>query len=196
MKESVLLNVIGHPGAGKSEVCKRLKDQWGFEIYSPSGLIRDFANRKGLTPKGREDFSRCHELMIDADPLAFMRPILGRGVLRLCADGLRSPLDAQRLKNFGGHIISLTASRETRYDRVTRDSERTASRAPLSFEKFCDDEMADNHTDPRLTNTQAVIDIADFNIDTDYLSMQEVISRIDAITADLLEPKSHTPSPS
>lgn len=51
MKELVLLNVIGHPGAGKSEVCKRLKDRWGFEIYSPSSLIRDFANRKDLRQK-------------------------------------------------------------------------------------------------------------------------------------------------
>lgn len=132
--------------------------------------------------------------MIDEDPLAFMRSLSGREALRLCADGLRSPLDAQRLKTSAG--ISLAASRETRYNRVTRDSERTASRAPLSFEKFCDDEMADNHTDPRLTNTQAVINMADFNINTDYLSLQEVISRIDAITADLLEPKNHRPSPS
>jgi broad-specificity NMP kinase len=82
----LLLNVIGHPGAGKSEACKHLEQQWGFEVYRPSSLIRSFANNNELSPKGREAFSQCHRLMIEEDPLAFVRPSFDTIVLDLLED--------------------------------------------------------------------------------------------------------------
>jgi dephospho-CoA kinase len=188
----LLFNVIGHPGAGKSEVCKHLERQWGFEVYSPSRLIRDFANKNGLKLRGREEFSRCHKLMIEDDPLALVKPILGSEALRLCVDGLRSPLDTQRLKEYGGYVISLVASREVRYRRVVQDNTRDEARLPISFDDFCLSETADIHDDPRLTNTQAIIDAADLAINTEDSSAAEVTHELDAIVLELLEnPKDH-----
>ena len=183
----LLFDLIGHPGAGKSEACKHLEQQWGFKVYSPSSLIRNFANNKGLTPKGREAFSECHRLVIEEDPLAFVRPILGSEALRLCADGLRSPVDAWQLKDFGGHIIALVASQEIRYDRIIQDRTRSGTRLPISFDDFRTDETADIHDDPRLTHTQTVIGMADFTINTEGLSTSDVACELDTIVLDLLE---------
>lgn len=191
----VLLDIIGHPGVGKSSVCKHLKSQWGFEVYSPSKLIRDYASRRGLTPRGRKAFAECHEQMVNEDPLAFIRPILGSNALRLCADGLRAPLDVQNIKHMGGYVVALTGNQEARYTRATLDSTRSGSRVPLSFDDFCAAEMADINSDPRLPNTQAVIDVADFTIPTDYLSTEEVNAEMDTIVRELLnDPTSRTSS--
>lgn len=43
-----ILNIIGHPGAGKSRICQHLREQWGFEVYSPSRHIRDYAADRGV----------------------------------------------------------------------------------------------------------------------------------------------------
>lgn len=177
----LLLGLTGHPGVGKSRATDYLREQWGFRTVKPSAYIREHSEARGIALSGRGEFVAYHKMLIETDPEVFVRYVLGRDAMRLCVDGLRVPQLAERVRQAGGFIVALCASQEARYERAALDVTRRGRRQPKSFEDFLAEEAQDTSADPRLPNTQAVIDMADLTIDTEHLPLQEVRRQLDVI---------------
>lgn len=182
-QERVLLNVIGHAGAGKSTMCHYLVETHGFSTYRPSDLLRMRAPIYGIELSSREDYVRCNQLLTAQDPYAIIRPVLESTDSRICIDGLRSPLNMSRLRERGAYIMALVGDPEVRYQHI-RESERVGHRKPPTFEDFLADELSEYSTDPRLPNTQAIIDMADYVIEVDQ-SLDTIRLAADRVIAEI-----------
>ena len=186
MTAGVMLNVIGHPGSGKSKVCEYLVNNHGFETYRPSDTIRNYAASLGILLSGRKDYAACNIAMVERDPNAMIQPALDSEADRLCLDGLRSPHNVSTLQAVGMQTLALVADPELRYRRVADDVMRKGHRKPPTFEAFIADESTDNNTtDPRLPNTEAIIDTAEYTIDASE-PLAVVYRRTDEILAGIL----------
>ena len=185
MVAPVLLNVIGYAGSGKSQACEYLADTHGFEVYRPSDTIRTIAPLLGIELKGRSDYARCNLTMVEQQPNFMIQPALDSEATRLCVDGLRSPVNVESLRALGMKTLALTADVYVRYARVRDAIDREGHRKPPTMDAFIADESTDNDTDPRMPNTQAIINSAEYEIDASQ-PLAVVYRRVDEVLAEIL----------
>lgn len=160
----VRINLIGRAGSGKSTIATFLAEEYGFEIYRPSDVIREFAKQKGITLKTRQDYVAIHKIIHDQDPDAIIQPVIDSDSPLLLVDGMRAPAYIEKLqKEVGLKVIALDATDQERYQRVVgraRDGEHSQS-----LTDFLNNEAADEHKNPYLPNVSSVIKMADIKID-------------------------------
>ena len=168
--EKTRINLIGQAGSGKSTISQHLAEHFGFEIFRPSDVIREYAQARDIALKRRQDYVDVHQAMMDEDPDMIVRPVLQSPAARLCIDGLRVPHHAEILQRQVGMVtLALACPVETRFDRVYNASEWRRYREESqvkTLEEFTADEAADNdNTDPLLPNVVTIMRMAGTTID-------------------------------
>ncbi len=188
MRQRTILQIAGEAGAGKTDVCAHLAEEYDFSVILVSELIRSFAQTKNLVLGPRSDYLEMHKRMKDeqgADIVA--RTILSEPASRLCVDGIRVIRDVERLRRAPGStstVIALHCPAEVRFERTL---ERKSALDRFTFEEFLEDDRQDSYNpDPELQNTLAVMDAADYHVDASQ--PQEIVFKaIDEIVVPILQ---------
>lgn len=183
-----LVQIVGEAGAGKSEACKHLAIAHDFSVVLVSDIIRSFANDKDIRLGFREDYLDVHAQMKrerGADYVA--RTILARPEVRICVDGLRVINDAVRLKNAADTdsvIVAFHCPPEVRFERTQL---RNTPLDRATYDEFLEDDERDAYNpDLERQNTWAVMNMADFHIDSAQ-PQESVFGELDAIVDQLLQ---------
>jgi len=163
----VVVDIVGPPGSGKSKLCADLRQEYGFEIYRPSDVIRAYARAHNIALSGRQDYVTCHEALNAEDPDAIPRPALESTAQYLCVDGMRSPIPFLTLRQkIGAKLIYLECPPEIRLERIRADDERSGHRRIITLESLLADEAADDVNMSRnVANMVEMRQLADYVID-------------------------------
>lgn len=182
-----IIDIVGLAGSGKSSLCDFISQEYGFELYRPSDVIREYAQRTGRKLEGRRDYVNCHQELINDDPLAMIKPVIENPAQRICLDGLRAPLPFLLLKeDYDAKLIYLDCPADVRLARIQSDYSRSGHRKVLSLEALLADEAPD-HLNPNrhLPNMDEMRLLADYTIDA-TVSQDEIIRRTKDILDELL----------
>jgi dephospho-CoA kinase len=137
MERKIVVGLTGPIASGKEIVSKVLKEK-GFEYYSLSHRVREEAKSRGLEPT-RETLQNVGDSLrvkFDGAVLAQRTADIFRTIPNplILVDSIRNPAEIEYLRQeFNAKIIGVTASEETRFQRVlarNRDSD------PKTFEEF------------------------------------------------------------
>lgn len=167
--DTLRINLIGKPGSGKSTLADYLSSEYGFDVFRPSDVIRNYAKARQIMLAHRGDYVNAHHLMLQENPNAMTDPIINHASSRLCIDGLRVPSHAARVQQAVGLItIGLECPDEVRFSRVLSAQEIRAHRDAskiIDFDEFLADEAPDNQTeDPSKPSVPLVMAMAKFVI--------------------------------
>lgn len=188
MSDRTILQITGEPGAGKTDVCAHLAEEYNFSVVRVSDIIRSFARSKDLVLGPRSDYLDVHKQMKDEQGTDIVaRTILGEPASRLCVDGIRVMSDVERLRKAPGAISKVVALHCPAEIRFERTLQRKSGLDRLSFEEFLEDDRRDAYNpDPERQNTQAVMDAADYHIDASQ-PQELVFQAIDEIVVPILQ---------
>jgi len=179
----LVVPVIGLPFSGKSEVCRHLAGQ-GFEVFTPSRIIRAFAESSKLPLQSRQDYLDAHLLMNQTDPIAIIRPVLESTAEKICIDGLRSPFLLEELRRHISRVeaVALPCPIEVRWQRAQASgNQRAAYRRQSSLEDFRSAEEPEYRNPNRnMPNMLEMLEIADHSIDASQPS-DAVLAALDSI---------------
>lgn len=167
MSQKLIIDVVGLPGCGKSTLCNYLCDTYGFTLYRPSDVLREYAKQHNITLNSRQDYIDCHEIIIKNDPLAMIEPVVESDSALICMDGLRAPAPFLALrKEYGAKLIYMDCPLGVRFDRTIADITRKGHRSLPTIEAFEADELADyDNSDSHLPNVMEMKRLADYTLD-------------------------------
>ncbi len=159
-----IVQLVGLPGSGKTELSKYISDTYGFTPILVSDFIRNWAHICGVELSKRKDYMDTHAQMLsDLGKFAVTEAILDSPSDRICVDGLRVPAHSEFLHTYGP-IIALDCPIDIRYQRMKL---RKGPLDKVSLDEVLRDEELESHNnDPFSQNTQAVMELADFHIDS------------------------------
>ena len=189
MGPELYVNIIGHPGVGKSRAVAKLAKHEAIAVIKPSDLIRDYASQNGFILASREDYVQCHAQMRRQNPTCFTDPALNSNSLVVVYDGLRVPADVATLRASKKTIvIALLAPIAIRYSRADDNREERGNRDHASIQAFKRDEQYDYFSpSPDGPNVLQVIREADVWINTAELTRLETVNAVtDVVTASAL----------
>jgi dephospho-CoA kinase len=165
MSKRILIGIAGHPSGGKDTVARYLVSHYGFTHISTGDGLRNYIKLHNLGSLDRENMN----VVVTNLRQKFGSDFLVRDVLennndiKLVLSGLRSNGEAKAIKKYGGIILAVDASLQTRYKRALS---RGRIGDEISFEKFKQEqEIEDNPSDPNAPSVAAVTSVADDHID-------------------------------
>ena len=186
MPERTIVQIVGQPGSGKSEVCNHLAEKYGFTSLLISDLIRRFADDKGILLKERADYRSAHaQLLADQGEYAITDEILKIDSELICVDGMRVPAHAARLRSKArSMIIALNCPARVRFDRSLLRARGIDS---PNYEEFLLDEEQDFYNqDPFVQSTGTVMEMADHQVNSSVPLIQ-VFQTVDAFVEPFVE---------
>lgn len=182
MSERTILQIVGEAGAGKSESCAYLAEEYGFTVVLVSDIIRKFARTQDIPLTRRQDYLDVHAAMKRQQGVDIVaRTILQNPASRLCVDGIRVQNDVERLRHTPGvtsEVVALECPPAVRFERA---KQRGATLDHLTFKEFLADDLSDAYNaDPEQQNTHAVMTAADHRIDAlqPFTVVQQALDRI------------------
>ncbi len=183
MSARTILQVTGQPGAGKTEVCKYLVEEYGFATVLVSDLIRAYAKPRGISLSKRLDYKLAHtQLLAELGQFAISDAIIETPSDLVCVDGIRVPAHAERLRSYGSKIVALHCPPQIRFERAIQ---RKSALDKTSYEDFLSDEELElRNADPYVQGTLTVMEMADYHIDSSR-PLTQVQQSVDAIVAQL-----------
>lgn len=143
MKLPQFVGVAGTNASGKDTLGHLLAER-GYTTISLSDILRHDLDEQGL-PHTRENLSHQSKKIRDAHGdagLAIRAMHLHADKDGLCMTSLRTPGEAEAIKQQGGVVIWIDADRRVRYDRIMR-SHRGRLEDQVTFEQFCEQEDAE-----------------------------------------------------
>ena len=162
--ERLIVSLAGNPASGKTDVAKHLEDAYGFTTVRPSGLIRAYAENRGIPLRERRDYSQTfNDMIAEEGSDKIVEQMLDSTDGNLCVDGERLPQHIMRLRKHGAVVIALWCPIQTRYERAM---ERADERDKVTFEEFKADEASEyQSTEPPGISTLTVMQMADYHLD-------------------------------
>ena len=159
------------PGAGKSTIVSKLKEQ-GYETFSLGDGVRAEAKKQNLEPTGENLGKLMLELREKNGPGAIAKliqnPIQNSTHKIIIIDGIRSIHEINVLKEIGNvKLLAVKASSDTRFVFL---SERKRSDDPLTREKF---EERDNREIG--VGLQEIIKLADESIENNNVTIEQMV---------------------
>tara|TARA_B110000014_G_scaffold210140_1_gene161885 strand:- start:225 stop:743 length:519 start_codon:yes stop_codon:yes gene_type:complete len=159
------------PGAGKSTIVSKLKEQ-GYQTYSLGDGVRSEAKRQNLEPTGENLGKLMLELREKNGPGAIAELIKSSIQTStheiIIIDGIRSIHEINVLKETGNvKLLAVNASSDTRF---TFLSERKRSDDPLTRKKF---EERDNREIS--VGLEEIIQLADESIQNNNVTIQQMV---------------------
>lgn len=110
--------VCGEPGTGKTTLCEGMERDYGFTSVRVSALIEAFATERGIALQSRSDYEAAHAAMLEQQGVdCIVNAIVKSDARRVCVDGLRVPLHAAELREYGAQIIGLVCDDATAFAR-------------------------------------------------------------------------------
>ena len=179
--------VVGAAGSGKSSSAQHLKEQFGFEVFTPSAAIREYARAHDMPLTSRRDYALAHRAIIADNGAAYLP---GRALAmetdRLVIDGLRSRRYRDVLRGAGAVVIGLECSLGVRFARVQDSDDRAKyPSTPATFaQNELDEELVELAPGMRL-ETEALVTEADYKIDASR-PQAEVFADLDLIVERLV----------
>ena len=163
--------LTGMPGAGKSTIVSKLKEQ-GYQTFSLGDGVRSEAKRQNLEPTGENLGKLMLELREKNGPGAIAELIKSSIQTSthkiIIIDGIRSIHEINVLKETGNvKLLAVNASSDTRF---TFLSERKRSDDTLSREKF---EERDNREIS--VGLHEIIQLADESIENNNVTIEEMV---------------------
>ena len=143
MKLPRIVGVAGTNGSGKDTLGHLLAER-GYTTVSLSDILRHDLDEQGL-PHTRENLSHQSKKIRDArgDAGVALRALEVHAEAKgLCITSIRTPGEAQILKDNDGVIIWIDADRKLRYERVLR-AHRGRIEDQVTFEQFSEQEDAE-----------------------------------------------------
>jgi len=173
-KQSVTKLVVcltGMPGAGKSTIVSKLKDQ-GYETFNLGDGVRAEAKRQNLDPTGENLGKMMLELREKNGPGAVAElikdSIQNSSHEIIIIDGIRSIHEINILKETGTvKLLAVKASSDTRFNFL---NERKRSDDPLTREKF---EERDNREIG--VGLEEIIELADKTIENNNVTIDQMV---------------------
>jgi|TARA_B110000014_G_scaffold69511_1_gene47457 dephospho-CoA kinase len=159
------------PGAGKSTIVSKLKEQ-GYETFSLGDGVRAEAKKQNLEPTSENLGKLMLELREKNGPGAIAE-LLKNSIQNsthqiIIIDGIRSIHEINVLKQTGNvKLLAVNTSSDTRFVFL---SERKRSDDPLTKEKF---EERDNREIG--VGLQEIIDLADESIENDNITIEQMV---------------------
>ena len=159
------------PGAGKSTIVSKLKEQ-GYETFSLGDGVRAEAKKQNLEPTGENLGKLMLELREKNGPGAIAK-LIQNSIQNsthkiIIIDGIRSIHEINVLKETGNvKLLAVNASSDTRFVFL---SERKRSDDPLTREKF---EERDNREIS--VGLQEIIELADESIENNNVTIQQMV---------------------
>ncbi len=164
--------LTGMPGAGKSTIVSKLKDE-GYETFSLGDGVRAEAKRQNLEPTGENLGKLMLELREKNGPGA-VAELIKESIQNstheiIIIDGIRSTHEINVLKETGiVKLLAVHASSDTRFNFL---SERKRSDDPLTREKF---QERDNREIG--VGLEEIIGLADESIENNNVTIDEMVS--------------------
>lgn len=164
--------LTGMPGAGKSTIVSKLKEQ-GYETFNLGDGVRAEAKRQNLEPTGENLGKLMLELRQKNGPGAIAE-LIKESIQKsnheiIIIDGIRSIHEINVLKETGNlKLLAVEASSETRFNFLTQ---RKRSDDPLTKEKF---EERDNREIS--VGLQEIIKLADETIENNNVTIDELVN--------------------
>ena len=162
--------LTGMPGAGKSTIVSKLKEQ-GYETFSLGDGVRAEAKRQNLEPTGKNLGKLMLELR-EKNGLGAIAELIKNSIQNsthkiIIIDGIRSIHEINVLKETGNvKLLAVNASPNTRFEFL---SERKRSDDPLTREKF---EERDNREIG--VGLQKIIQLADESIENNNVTITQM----------------------
>jgi len=163
--------LTGMPGAGKSTIVSKLKEQ-GYETFSLGDGVRAEAKKQNLEPTGKNLGKLMLELREKNGPGAIAE-LLKSSIQNstheiIIIDGIRSIHEINVLKQTGNvKLLAVIASSDTRFLFL---SERKRSDDPLTRDKF---EERDNREIG--VGLQEIIQLADESIENNKVTIEQMV---------------------
>ena len=159
------------PGAGKSTIVSKLKEQ-GYQAFNLGDGVRAEAKRRNLEPTGENLGKLMLELREKNGPGAvaelIKEPIQNSNHEIIIIDGIRSIHEINVLKETGNlKLLAVDASSNIRFNFL---SERKRSDDPLTREKF---EERDNREIS--VGLQEIIKLADESIENNNVTIDQLV---------------------
>ena len=159
------------PGAGKSTIVSKLKEQ-GYQAFNLGDGVRAEAKRRNLEPTGENLGKLMLELREKNGPGAvaelIKEPIQNSNHEIIIIDGIRSIHEINVLKETGNlKLLAVEASSNTRFNFL---SERKRSDDPLTREKF---EERDNREIS--VGLQEIIKLPDESIENNNVTIDQLV---------------------
>ena len=164
--------LTGMPGAGKSTIVSKLKEQ-GYETFNLGDGVRAEAKRQNLEPTGENLGKLMLELREKNGPGA-VAELIKESIQNstheiIIIDGIRSTHEINVLKETGNvKLLAVHASSDTRFNFL---SERKRSDDPLTREKF---QERDNREIG--VGLEEIIGLADESIENNNVTIDEMVS--------------------
>jgi len=191
MSDIKIIGIAGTNGSGKDAMGHTLALKHNYLFISVTDLLREEANRRGLT------VDRENLRLISAE----WRRKYGYGVLidqaydqykkledkynGLAIASLRNPHEADRVHELGGIVVWVDANARTRYERIQRnlDSRGRANEDRKTFEQFEVEEQIEMRTPPggddANLNMGAVKNRVDLVINNEGTNLEEFENFVD-----------------
>lgn len=158
--------LVGYMGAGKTAVGKALADRLGYDFLDTDEYIvqqEKMTINDIFAQKGEQYFRDLETNVVRALKSNLTRTVISTG------GGLPMRDENRHLLRELGKVIYLKANAETTYKRVSENNDRPLLAGDNMYEKICD--MLE-------VRMPKYIDAADVVIETDNLTIQEIIDKI------------------
>lgn len=176
-----IAQIVGQPGAGKTEACQHLYDFHGLRPILVSDLIREYADIREMALRSREDYSAAHRQMLrELGKYAITETIISKPFERISVDGIRVPAHVERLRQHGP-VIALHCPPEVRYERILA---RGRELDQPSYTDFLKAEGQQNRSpDPFEISTLTAMEGADYHVDS-----SQPLDRVKIELSNIIEP--------
>ncbi|HET9174315.1 MAG TPA: hypothetical protein VFN56_03475 [Candidatus Saccharimonadales bacterium] len=183
MRKEAILSLSGNPNSGKSSIATHLAAKYGFTIFRPSGLIKEYAAARALPLIERRDYINAHIQMIDEYGERYViDTITAMPGTRLCVDGERIPAHIEGLRELGAKVMAFWCPQELRFERSLLRGEL---RDKPSRHAFAQDEAREYCSNERpYTSVMTIMQIADYHIDASQppsIVIQTVVQHVDRL---------------
>lgn len=133
MYRSLVLNITGLAGTGKSSTVERLSvGSQEIAVFRPSDVLRKYAGEHAITLSSREDYQNTRDMIIAGNPRVLIDPVLELAQIHplVLVDGMRVYEDAlaiQKELDSTSKVYKtaiLVCPDTVRAQRILRDSDR------------------------------------------------------------------------
>jgi dCMP deaminase len=181
----MIIGITGTLGAGKGTIVEFLKEK-GFKHYSVREFLIKEIKKRNLIINRRNMVSVANEIRKNNYPSYIIDQLFEKAkqeTNNIIIESIRTPNEAEKIKEKGGILIAVDADSKIRYSRILIRQSETDN---INFEEFLENEKDEMFSiNPYEQNLSKCISLSDFKLDNNkdikYLKnqLEEVLKKIE-----------------